>query len=109
MARCLPLILTNMRIIKFNVVKTQNTNEIISNEELATIGGNMVEQAKICELQLRGDCLAVSLLVPKNIYDTIKNDKEIIVEENGWWTTLADKTVVVKRINGEIIKPMRMF
>jgi hypothetical protein len=98
-----------MKMIKFNVVKTQNTNEIISNEELATIGGNMVEQAKICELQLRGDCLAVSLLVPKNIYDTIKDDKEIIVEENGWWTTLSDKTVVVKRMNGEVIKPMRMF
>jgi hypothetical protein len=98
-----------MRTIKFNVVKTQNTDEIISNEELTIIGGNMVEQAKICELQLRGDCLVVSLLVPKNVYDTIKDDKEIIVEENGWWTTLSDKNVVVKRTNGDVIKAMRMF
>lgn len=98
-----------MRTINFNVVKTQNTNEIISNEELATIGGSMVEQAKICELQLRGDCLAVSLLVPKKIYDTIKDDEEIIVEEYGWWNTLSDKTVVVKRTNGEVIKPMQVF
>lgn len=98
-----------MRTIKFNVVKTQDFREIISNEELATIGGNMVEQGKICELQLRGDCLAISLLVPKNIYDVIKDDKEIIVEENGWWTRLSDKTVTVKRTNGDVIKPMSMF
>jgi hypothetical protein len=98
-----------MKTIKFSIVKTQATNEIIANEELATISGNMVEQGGICELQLRGDCLAVSLLVPKKVYDIIKDDKEIIVEENGWWTTLSDKTVVVKRTNGDVINPMRMF
>jgi hypothetical protein len=98
-----------MRTIECDVIKTQTTDQIIKNEELATIGGNMVSCAKICELQLRSSSFVISLLVPESVFNKIKDDKKIIVKESGWWTTLTDKNVIVKRTNGEVIKPIRMF
>jgi len=91
------------------VIKTRDTDEILKNEELATIGGMMVRAAKICEIQLKSDCVHVSLLVHDVVFNKIKDDKEFIVESNGWFNTLSDETVTVKRINGEVIKPVRLF
>ncbi len=93
----------------FEVIKTRTTDEILKNEELATIGEMMVRGAKICEIQLKSDCVHISLLVPDVVFNKIKDDKEFIVESNGWYNTLSDETVTVKRINGEVIKPVRLF
>lgn len=93
----------------FEVIKTRDTDEILKNEELSSIGGAMVISAKICEIRLKCGCVHVSLLVPDVVFDKIKDDKEFIVESNGWFNTLSDETVTVKRINGEVIKPVRLF
>lgn len=90
-------------------MKSLSTDEILKNEELASIGGSMVTSAKICEIQLRCGCVYVSLMVPDFVFNEIKNDKEFIVESDGWWNTLADKNVVIKRMNGELIKAMKLF
>ena len=98
-----------MNIRKLSVVKTQNNEDILTNEELGTMGAYAVQQKKICEIQLKDDIFNVSLFVNEDVYNTIKDDKEIIVEEKGWWNSLTSKNVVVKRINGDIIKPLKLF
>lgn len=97
-----------MRSEIFKVVKTQSAKEIIEQEDLATIGGTIVEACNLCSIDLKGS-VYVSMLAPISIFEKIKDDTEFIVEENGWWNTLADDTVVVKRLNGEIIKPIKIW
>ncbi len=98
-----------MAIKRFDVIKTQNTADILKNEKLALLGTNEVLKGSICEIQLKNGCTHVSLLVPTLVYEKIKNDKSFMIVETGYWTTLADKTVTVKRMGGEIIKPMSLF
>lgn len=98
-----------MAIKRFDVIKTQNTAQIQKNEQLGLLATNAVLKGSICEIQLKNGCTHVSLLVPSLVYEKIKNDKSFMVVETGYWTTLADKTVTVKRMGGEIIKPLTLF
>lgn len=98
-----------MAIKRFDVIKTQNTAQIQKNEQLGLLATNAVLKSSICEIQLKNGCTHVSLLVPSLVYEKIKNDKSFMVVETGYWTTLADKTVTVKRMGGEIIKPLTLF
>ena len=93
----------------YKVTRKQSTNDIVEQEDLSTMGHAVVTSQGLCSIGLQGPVFAVSILVPTSVYEVIKNDTEFIVEEHGWWGTLSDDTVVLKRFNGEIIKPINIW
>jgi len=97
-----------METIVFNVDSVQTFDNILK-EGLSTLSHSMVKNAKICELGLSSKNMSISLLVPINVFNTIKDDKKILVKAKGFWSTLTDKNVKVTRENGEVIKPIRTF
>ena len=86
---------TEIRI--FKIIGKQSPNEIISNNELGSIGGSAVESYKIYEIQLMeiNGCAYVSLLTNKKTFDKLKGEKNVIVESKGFWNSLTDSNVKV--------------
>lgn len=90
----------------YKIVKIQTPDEILDREQLGSIGAAIVRNAKLYEFQLRGQYF-IAFYTDRKTYNQIKNDKEVIIESEGYWNTLFDENVSLKRIGGIPIKILR--
>lgn len=87
----------------YKIVKIQTPDEILDREQLGSIGAAIVRNAKLYEFQLRGQYF-IAFYTDRKTYNQIKNDKEVIIESEGY---LFDENVSLKRIGGIPIKILR--
>ncbi len=98
-----------MKKIEFKVLNKIGNKDLLKDGSVTALGHSMIKEAKLCELQLQSDSYYISLFVSKETYKKIKDDTKIIVEVDGFWTSLSDDGVVVKRENGDVITPIETY